>query len=149
MTKKFDSQMEEFFDIDSSDVIIAEPSVPTVFNDDLEKDFVDDYKTARSNIDGLIEQGKEALNNILEIAKETEQPRSFEVAATLLRDLVAANHSLIAMHKSVRDISNYKSTNSNMNGSTINNTLFVGSTAELSKLVKELKESNYSIIDEE
>lgn len=149
MTKKFDSQMEEFFELDSPEYI-PEPSTPTVFNNDLEKDFMDDYKTARANIDGLIEQGKDALNNILEIAKETEQARSFEVAATLLRDLVNANQSLIAMHKSVRDISNFKSTQNNpLNGdTTINNTLFVGSTAELSKLVKELKQNDYSVIEE-
>lgn len=145
MTKKFDENMEEFFEIESSREMhpIAPIASDMVFHENLENDFMDDYRTARANLDDLINQGKDAFSTIIAIAKESEKGRDFEVAAILLRDIVNANEKLVSLHKTVRDIANYK--NSSSEKTTINNTLFVGSTADLSRMLKDIKDQE--IID--
>ena len=102
----------------------------------LEKDLLKDYEKTRENLDELIEKGKSALDDILSIARDSEKARDFEVAATLIKTITDANQSVIELHKKIRDIANYKQEKES--STTIKNALFVGSTTELSKLVKEL-----------
>lgn len=140
MTTKFDERMEEFFNVEpTQEEFIPKETKILTFHENLEQDFIDDYRTARSNIDELIEKGKDALDVIIEIAKSNEKGRDFEVAATLLSDIVAANEKLVSLHKTVREIANYKNSTEQPK-TTVNNTLFVGSTAELSRMIKEMKE---------
>lgn len=141
MTKNFDENMDEFFELDPEDSKEIEYIPQKTIGDtkNFETDFIVDYAKARDNFEELLAKGKEALDVILEIARESEQPRSFEVAATLLNNLVAANEKMIALHRQVREISNYKASSENLK-TTVNNTLFVGSTADLSRMLKDLKE---------
>ena len=84
----------------------------------------------------MIEVGKDAVQDILTIARESEKGRDFEVAATLLKNVLDANQQLLDIHKKIRDIANYKQQKEEK--TTINNALFVGSTTELSKMLKDL-----------
>jgi len=136
---KFDKNMEQIFDVapvetDTLPKVIEEK--PPILFDNLEKDLMTDYEKTRENLDELIERGKEALEDILSIAKDSEKARDFEVAATLIKTITDTNQSIIDLHKKIRVIANYKQQSEN--NTTIKNALFVGSTTELSKLVKEL-----------
>jgi len=139
--KTFDEKMENFFNVESTKEenfpVNYEKNPPAVF-EDLEKDLKADYEKTRENLDELIEKGKHALDDILSIARESERGRDFEVAATLLKTVVDANEKVIDLHKKIREITNHKT----KENTTIKNALFVGSTAELAKMVKELKEKD-------
>jgi hypothetical protein len=139
---KFEKNMEEFFEVPPSDdnLPVSQGSTETIPHETLDIDFKKDYETARENFHELIEKGKDAVDDILAIARESERPRDFEVAAGLLKNVLDANDQLISLHKKIREITNYKQ--QSQEKTTINNALFVGSTTELSKLVKELNQKD-------
>jgi hypothetical protein len=89
-----------------------------------------DFEYARGNLINIIEKGNEALDGILDVASMAQHPRSYEVAATIINSLAAANKDLLELSKRRKDLEGEK------NPTTINNNLFVGSTAELQKLLK-------------
>ncbi len=140
MSTNFDKNMEKFFDVPESDNSLPaiQNSKEVIPHETLDIDFKKDYEAVRENFHELIEKGKDAVDDILAIAKESEKGRDFEVAATLLKTVLDANEQIINMHKKIREITNYKQESSDK--TTINNALFVGSTTELSKLVKELNQ---------
>lgn len=139
---KFEERMENIFDIAPTENL---PTLSTekeiIPHETLDIDLKNDYEKIRENFHELIEKGKDAMDDILAVARDSEKGRDFEVAATLLKNVVEANEKLLDIHKKVREISNYKQT-SQENKTTINNALFVGSTTELSKLVKDLNTKN-------
>ena len=149
MGSKFNERMENFFEVDSKDEEIENlpieksNSLPAEFSN-LDQHLLDDYEKSRENLDELLEKGKSAFDDILSIAKETEKGRDFEVAATMLKTIVDANEKLLDMHKKVREISNYSKTKEESK-TNIKNAIFVGSTKDLAKMVKDLKEND--IID--
>ena len=99
-----------------------------------------DYEYARANFYNVIESGTEALEQMLEVAKASEHPRAYEVVSTIMKTLVDANKDLVKMSTDkVKDESKGVAT-IDQNGVT-NNNVFVGSTAELQKLVKDLRNS--------
>ena len=98
-------------------------------------DVQDDYDFARANLINTISKGQEALDGILDVAQMSQHPRSFEVVATLINSLTAANKDLLDLSKKKKDL------DGDNNPTTINNNLFVGSTAELQKLLKQQNES--------
>lgn len=91
-----------------------------------------DYKYARENLYGVIEKGTEALDTLIELAKASEHPRAFEVVSQLTKTLVDANKDLLDIQKKVKDL---KKTEEKEAPKNVTNALFVGSTAELQKLV--------------
>ncbi len=92
----------------------------------------DDFEYARGNLIDIIEKGQEALTGILDVAGMSQHPRSFEVVATLINSLTAANKDLLELSKKKQEL------DGGVGGpKTINNNLFVGSTAELQKLLKQ------------
>lgn len=91
-----------------------------------------DYKYARENLYGVIEKGSEALDTLIELAKASEHPRAFEVVSQLTKTLVDANKDLLDIQKKVKDL---KKTEDAAKPQNVTNALFVGSTAELQKLV--------------
>jgi hypothetical protein len=99
-------------------------------NDD---DISKDYKYARENLYDVIERGTEALDYLLELAKASEHPRAFEVVGSLTKTLVDANKDLLDIQKKVKDLQADDKKQSPQN---VTNALFVGSTAELQKLIK-------------
>ena len=100
----------------------------------LKKDDVDkDYKYTRGQLYSLIEKGQEAINGIMEVAGESASPRAYEVAGQLIKSVADTTDKLMDLQKKVKDV-NEDNTKSQNN--VTNNALFVGSTSELSKLLK-------------
>lgn len=91
-----------------------------------------DFEYARGNLIDIIEKGQEALSGIIDVAGMSQHPRSFEVVATLINSLTAANKDLLELSKKKQEL------DGGVGGpKTVNNNLFVGSTAELQKLLKQ------------
>jgi len=99
-----------------------------------------DYEYARSNFYNVIESGTEALEQMLDVAKASEHPRAYEVVSTIMNTLVNANKDLVKMTID-KEKDKPKEADTGDMGVT-NNNIFVGSTAELQKLVKEMKNSD-------
>ena len=97
--------------------------------DDIEKD----YEYTRGNLYSIIEKGQEAINGILELAQESDMPRAYEVAGQLIKSVSDATDKLMDLQKKLKDVEE-ETTQKGPN--TVNNALFVGSTAELAKLLK-------------
>jgi len=95
-----------------------------------------DYEYARGNIINIIEKGNEALDGMLEVAQMSQHPRSFEVVAELIKTMAETNKDLLELSKRKKDLEQDTASNNK----TINNNLFVGSTAELQKLLKQQNE---------
>lgn len=91
-----------------------------------------DFEYSRQQLYSVIERGQDAMENLLEIAQQSEHPRAFEVFGQLMDRITNANKELISLHKSQKDL---KSNNGNVQQN-VTNALFVGSTAELQKLLK-------------
>ena len=96
-----------------------------------------DYEYTRGNLYSLIEKGQEALNNIMEVAADGQQPRAFEVVSQLIKSIADTTDKLIDLQQKMKELS----TEDTKGPSTVNNALFVGSTAELQKLLKKGIES--------
>jgi|TARA_B110000977_G_scaffold78687_1_gene105895 hypothetical protein len=101
-------------------------------NDKVEKDY--DY--ARTNFYNIIETGTEALEQMLDVAKASEHPRAYEVVSTIMKTLVDANKDLVSMSSKKQESEEQKSPSEK---SVSNNNLFVGSTADLQKLLKDMR----------
>ena len=125
-------------EVDESDVIVG---VDREKPDRLTKDDVTkDYEYTRGNLYSIIEKGQEAINGILELAQESEMPRAYEVAGQLIKSVSDATDKLMDLQKKLKDV---EEDTSQKGPSTVNNALFVGSTAELAKLLKNgVKEEN-------
>tara|TARA_Y100000296_G_scaffold33328_1_gene38568 strand:- start:347 stop:760 length:414 start_codon:yes stop_codon:yes gene_type:complete len=91
-----------------------------------------DYNYARENYYNLIERNQDAVEEMLEIAKQSEHPRAFEVVGQLIKSGLDANKELMGLHKTKKELSIEKGTST----TNVNNAVFVGSTAELQKLLK-------------
>lgn len=136
--KKYD-ELNNTFNIQSETISSTEEkneSIKKVENvafeiktDEIKKD----YEYTRGNLYSLIEKGQEAINGILELAQESEMPRAYEVAGQLIKNVADATDKLMDLQKKLKDIEEEK-----IKGpTTVNNALFVGSTAELAKLLKQ------------
>jgi hypothetical protein len=92
-----------------------------------------DYEYTRGNLYSIIEKGQEAINSILELAQESETPRAYEVAGQLIKNVSDATDKLIDLQKKMKDLEAEDTPKGPQN---VTNALFVGSTAELQKLLK-------------
>jgi hypothetical protein len=140
MTNKFDNLNETFNvagDIvpaatEKTEVISREEKKENPISDDIKKD----YEYTRGNLYSLIEKGQEAINGILELAQESEMPRAYEVAGQLIKNVSDATDKLMDLQKKLKDIDESGKVKGPTN---VTNALFVGSTAELSKMLKQQK----------
>ena len=130
----FDKNMEEIFDVTPTEPKKAQQIVTTHYNppSDDKQDLVDAYQQSKENIQEIIDSGKDAMEEILQIAKAGQHPRAFEVYATLLKNMTEANDRLLKIQKDMREIEGKNKSS----GTNIDKAIFVGSTAELSKLLK-------------
>ena len=138
MKNKFDSLNEEF-NVDNdivqkTEIIKNEIGGIKTLSDDIKKDY--DY--TRGNLYSIIEKGQEAINGILEIAQESEMPRAYEVAGQLIKNVADATDKLMELQKKLKDVEE----ETQKGPSTVNNALFVGSTADLAKMLKGMNDSN-------
>jgi hypothetical protein len=119
-------------------VFDVQPSVKRVGagKSDTENKHDIDYEYARTNFYNVIESGTEALEQMLEVAKASEHPRAYEVVATIMKTLIDSNKELVAMSsKKVKEDEIIPESNKPVT----NNNLFVGSTAELQQLLKDMR----------
>lgn len=141
MKQTVDDKLNTFLNIFPSnnsetviDVVATEPDQPKEKSKE-ESNIDDDYEYARNNLKGLIENGKSAMENIIFLAKEGESPRAYEVVGQLIKTLADTNKDLLDLGKKAREAKGKDATQQSQNIVT-NNSLFVGSTAELQKLIK-------------
>jgi hypothetical protein len=129
MANKF-SKIEESLNIETSIVpVIDSVEIAPI---DSPNDPQKDYEYSRGQLYSLISKGQEAVDGILEIAQESGHPRAFEVAGQLIKSVADTTDKLIDLQKKMRDLDSPQK-----GPTTVNNSLFVGSTAELSKLIKQ------------
>ena len=126
-------------DNETVDITVSKQINPTTV--DIEKD----YKYTRGQLYSIIEKGQEAINGILELAQDSEMPRAYEVAGQLIKSVSDATDKLMDLQKKLKDVNEEKQAKG---PSTVNNALFVGSTADLAKLIKgEAPKKDYPVIN--
>ena len=101
---------------------------------DTATDIQRDYEYARGTIYSLLEKGQEAINGALELAQETESARAYEVAGQIIKSVSDTADKLMNLHKDIKEVETDKAKGPT---NVTNNALFIGSTAELSKLLKQ------------
>jgi hypothetical protein len=131
---EFEKNMEQIFDIEveaETTEIIEEKLTPPAKKEDPEKD----YEYTRGQLYDLIEKGQEAVQGALEVAQESGHPRAFEVAVNAMKQVSDMTDKLIDLQKKMKDL------DAPMKGAgptTVNNTMFVGSTSDLQKMLKDM-----------
>ena len=131
MMKDIDAHLDEVLGIVETpqrDVAKTEKVKPLVNGQEYETDF----QYARENLYNLIERGQDGLEELLEIAKQSQHPRAFEVVGQMIDKLANTNKELLNLHKTKKDIQAEKTSGP----TNVTNALFVGSTSELQKLLK-------------
>jgi hypothetical protein len=103
-----------------------------------------DFEAARANIYEVIQNGQEAMFKLGQIADSSQHPRAFEVLAKLMDTMLAANKDLMDLQNTIRKI-NVADAPTNETAKTINNNLFVGSTAELQKMIENIKNGGSAV----
>ena len=126
--KKINEKLSELFDVEpikletsKQDVVVVSDTNPVE----------SDAEFARKNIRNLIDKGSHAIDDLLQVAKHSESPRAYEVAANLIKNLSDLNKDLLEVQKRKKDLVVEKSS-----GVNVDKAVFVGSTAELMKLLK-------------
>ena len=128
------TELEKTFDVATE--VVADVKKVGIQKPPLERDKTDirnDYEYTRGNLYSIIEKGQEAINGILELAQESEMPRAYEVAGQLVKSVSDATDKLMDLQKKLKDVEEEVQ----KGPSTVNNSLFVGSTADLAKMLKE------------
>jgi len=120
-----------------SEVLDVEPIQFETLPVEVKTPVEDDSEFARQNIRNLIEKGNSAIDNLLHVAKESEHPRAYEVAAGLIKNLSDLNKDLLEVQKRKKDLSGESNNAKNIN---VDKAVFVGSTTELVKFLKSNKE---------
>ena len=112
----------------------------TMAADDEHKD--NDYEYTRETLYDLIEKGREGIEEMIEVARQSEHPRAYEVLATLIKDTAATSEKLMDLHRKIKSLDQMMlPVPKEESGSTTNN-LFIGSTTELQKMLKEIGEKD-------
>ncbi len=131
---KMTKGLDDAFNI-TGELVSAETEVAPLQKPDrlVKDDITKDYEYTRGNLYSIIEKGQEAINGILELAQESEMPRAYEVAGQLIKSVSDATDKLMDLQKKLKDV---EEETQQKGPSTVNNALFVGSTSELAKLLK-------------
>ena len=130
MKKETVKKLNDILDIADDIIDIEEPELNQHIEAEKKDDVVDDYEFSRDQYHALIEKGNTALESLLDIAKEGEQPRAFEVATQLINSLSATTKELLILQKTKKEVEGTNKPTKNENN------LFIGSTSELQKLLE-------------
>mgnify|MGYP001208708554 FL=1 len=138
MNNKTKDILDEILDVEESTAELVEkkPNTLTIKRDDTLEDLDTDYKYQRENFYNLIERGQDAIDGILEVAQAGDHPRAYEVAGNLISQVADVTEKLGKLQsamKRLKEVPNNAPKN-------VTNALYVGSTAELQKLLKKDKE---------
>jgi len=129
--------LDKALNIESSIVEVEKSStsidIPVNVSSSRIDDIKKDYEYSRANLYSLIEKGQEAINGIMELASESDSPRAYEVAGQLIKSVGDVADKLIDLQKKVKEVEEDASKSTNVT----NNAVFIGSTSELSKLLKQ------------
>ena len=123
--------MTEIFDIAPVESEVTDAKSITVKADDPEKD----YEYTRGQLYDLIEKGQEAVQGALEVAQESGHPRAYEVAVNAMKQVSDMTDKLIDLQKKMKDLD---APVKGKGPTTVNNTMFIGSTADLQKMIKDM-----------
>ena len=126
--------IDQALNVESSIVEVSD-APKSIKKSEEKTDISKDYEYTRANLYSLIEKGQEAINGIMELAGEGGSPRAYEVAGQLIKSVADTTDKLIDLQKKLKDVEDesVKTTNNNVT----NNAVFVGSTNELQKLLKQ------------
>mgnify|MGYP006253131205 CR=1 FL=1 len=126
--------IDKALNISDTDIIPAKKETIRKEDGPKKNEVEKDYEYTRANLYSIIEKGQEAINGIMEVAGESASPRAYEVAGQLIKSVADTTDKLLDLQKKVKEVNEDEGkTNNNVT----NNALFVGSTSELSKLIKQ------------
>jgi len=132
MSEKFE-KINQSLDVEVTANEVVRETKKQLAEIEKKSDSTTDYEYTRGNLYSLIEKGQEAINGILELAEEGQQPRSYEVVGQLIKSVGDVTDKLIDLQQKMKDLNKEEKNTP----TTVNNALFVGSTAELQKLLKQ------------
>ena len=133
-------KLDKTFDIDSAIEKVEDTSTEIKKLSD-NKDLQNDYEYSRGQLYNLVEKGQEAINGILDVARNSDHPRAYEVAGNLIKNVADITDKLVDLQGKMKDINQEtKKTTNN-----VTNAMFVGSTSELQKMLKEMGKDKYLI----
>ena len=132
--KKVEDKLNEILDIAEKKEIIE--SKPVIKRPEENEDVTADYKYSRENLYSLVERGQDAIDGILTLAKETDHPRTYEVAGQLIKNVGEVTEKLLQLQEKMIELNDEVV----KRPSKVTNALFVGSTSELQKMLKKDKE---------
>ena len=124
--------IDKALNISDTDIIPAKKETIRKENTPKKNEVEKDYEYTRANLYSIIEKGQEAINGIMEVAGESASPRAYEVAGQLIKSVADTTDKLMDLQKKVKDVNEDAPKTNNVT----NNALFVGSTSELSKILK-------------
>ncbi len=135
MSKNYDS-IDKALNVESSIVEVdSEPiEIEKIDSESKYIDITKDYEYTRANLYSLIEKGQEAINGILEVAGEGDSPRAYEVAGQLIKSVGDVTDKLMDLQKKLKEV---EEDNTKVSNNVTNNAVFIGSTSELSKILKQ------------
>jgi len=140
--KNTEKNISEILDIEytvSSETEVEQETETEIVKSEANKDSDTDYNLVRKNLKNLIKQSEAAIEGILDVASESESPRAYEVVSQLIHSSLDANGKLLDIHKKMKDLN--KEDEKSGPKSITNNSIYVGSTAELQKFLAERKKS--------
>jgi len=129
--KKVEDKLNEILDI--AETKVQEEKLQPIIPRPKEKDDIDsDYKYSRENLYSLVERGQDAIDGIIQLAKDTDHPRAYEVAGQLIKNVGEVTEKLLQLQEKMKKLNDEVVKTPNK----VTNALFVGSTAELQKMLK-------------
>lgn len=134
-------KLSEIFNVPAVEIEKIDAEVVDIMPKETEKSekIESDYERTRNNLHELLRQGQDALNHALEVAKVSEHPRAFEVVGGLMKQLSDINHQLLDLHAKHAKLENKDGEKQQNPTNVTNNTMFVGSTTELSKMIEQMR----------
>mgnify|MGYP003141170557 FL=1 len=130
MAKEIDKQLDDILNIESD----IKEKTQVVKLPERSENIETDYRYARENLYGLVERGQDAIEGILQLSKETEHPRAYEVAGQLIKTVGETAEKLIDLQQKLKKLEDEE-----QKVGTQHNHLYVGSTSELQKFLKKNK----------
>ena len=121
--------LDKVFDVEPTEIIESPKEVPQSQKPELQQD----YEVTRAQLHNLVMKGQEAIDGILDVARSSDHPRAYEVAGQLIKNVADVADKLIDLQKKMKDIDEKPRSSP----TTVNNTMFVGSTSELAKILKQ------------
>lgn len=136
---KLDEKFSEIFDVMPLEVPSEPPKTEIIPVEVITDDLDNDFNVARQNINTLITKGSNAIDTLLKVAEQSQHPRAYEVASTFIKTLADLNKDLLELQKKKKELTG-EAPSSGGNQTNIDKAVFIGSTADLIKMIKNKEE---------